>query len=99
VFLRASPSRAPNKIDSDRGSLAALAAPALLAIDFAAPLATRSPLGQEVQQQLHLATKKERKPAMSDNDQLSARVLRQFTGGLAQDWGYRVRRLSLASVV
>jgi adenine-specific DNA-methyltransferase len=40
VLLRASPSRASNKIDGDRGSLAPLAAPAPLAIDFAAPLAT-----------------------------------------------------------
>ena len=46
-LLRALPSRASNKIDSDRGSLAPLAAPAPLAIDFAAPLATsRSPLRQ-----------------------------------------------------
>ena len=54
----------PNEIDSDRGSLALLAAPAPLAIDFVAPLATPvSPIGQGLQQLLQPKTKGNRRPS------------------------------------
>jgi hypothetical protein len=80
AVLRALPSRAPNEIDSDRGSLAALAAPAPLAIDFAAPLAT--PVLRDAQGCMGMQpkTKKERKPVMSEQKSLSQAELRQFTG-------------------
>jgi hypothetical protein len=83
-LLRALPSRASNEIDSDRGSLAALAAPAPLAIDFVAPLATPDLRDAQGCMCMQPKTKKERKPAMSDADQLSKDVLMQFTG--SENW-------------
>jgi hypothetical protein len=87
VFLRAPPSRAPRAFRRRTNTpLRCAQTPFRSTVSREGPfrLLPRSRRRAEVQQLLHLATKKERNPVMSDNDQLSAQILRQFTG--TENW-------------